>query len=197
MWPAMSDAMLQFLAVVCTAIAVKLTDDYLDEDSDHVLGKFNFAKYLGKGTPVYGLLIFAVGASLFATICLSLFFACYIIGMVHDSQSHYPLGLNGLQESVIVLIISSFLLGLNLMLFSTLFVIAVQLFDDWIDIRTDRQVGIRNYACSLGRIECLFLTFICLILAFAVNSGLFFPVLMGFSLIYFLIITIEGGKVDD
>lgn len=194
MWLEMSNGILQFLAVICTAVAVKLTDDYLDEDSDRMLGKFNFATYLGKGTPVYGLVSLAIGASLAASISLALFFACYVIGMCHDCHSHYPLGLNGIQESLLVLFISCCLLGLNLMFFATCFVFAVQLIDDFIDVLADQQVGIRNFACSFGSNECLLLTLICLGLAFMINPGIFFPVLMGFSLFYALAITIEGGK---
>jgi 4-hydroxybenzoate polyprenyltransferase len=193
----MSDAILQFLAVTCTAISVKLTDDYLDEDSDRILGKFNLASRLGKGTPIYGLVSLAIGASLAANLSLALFFACYIIGMCHDRHSRYPLGLNGMQESLIILLVSCYLLGINLMLFSILFVFAVQLIDDLIDIIADQQVGMRNYACSLGSIECLLLTLICLGFAFAINPQIFLPVLMGFSLFYTFTITIEGGKADD
>jgi 4-hydroxybenzoate polyprenyltransferase len=194
MWPVTSEIILQLLAVVCTGISVKLIDDYLDEDSDTILGKFNFANYLGKGTPVYGLLSLAVAASLAATVSSALFFACYIMGMGHDRHSHYPLGLNGIQESLVVLIISCCLLGPHLMLFAMLFIFAVQLIDDLIDGLADQQVGIKNYACSWGSSECLLLTLICLGLAFVVNPLIFVPVLMGFTLLYALIITIEGGK---
>lgn len=197
MWPGMSDAILQLLAVVCTGISVKLTDDYLDEASDSIIGKFNFANCIGKGTPIYGLVSLALGASLSTNISLSLFFACYIIGMCHDLHSHYPLGLNGLQESLIVLLISCCLLGMKLMFFAIFFVFAVQLIDDLIDIIADQQVGMKNYACSLGSIECLLLTLICLGSAFIINSEIFFPVLMGFFLLYALTIIIEGGKAHD
>ncbi len=197
MSPAMSDAIMQFLAVICTALSVKLTDDYLDADSDHILGKFNFASHLGKGTPVYGLVSLAIGASLSATLSLSLFFACYIIGMCHDRRSHYPLGLNGIQESLITLLISCYLLGINPMLFAIFFVFAVQLIDDLIDIIADQQVGMKNFACLLGRTECLLLILICLGLAFVINAKIFLPVLMGFFLFYALAMTMKGGKAND
>lgn len=193
MWHAMSKVIMSVLAVIFTAIAVKLTDDYLDKDDDHAIRKRNFCNYLGKGTPVYGLLALAVGASFSAPVSLSLFFSCYIIGMCHDHRSRYPLGLNGFQESLVVMLFSCLWFGLDLMLFSLLFVFAVQLIDDSIDVEADQQAGMRNFAQRVGRIECWLIVLICLGIAFCIHPQLLISSAVGFFVIYVLLIMFEGG----
>ncbi len=197
MWPAMCNSVLAFFAVSLTVIAVKLTDDYLDQESDRVLGKFNFTNWLGTGTPVYGLMSLAIGSALAAAVSLPLFFSCYIIGMCHDSHSHYPSGLNGFQESLAVLVLGCCLFGIQVMVFSLLFVFAVQLIDDWLDAVYDRQAGANNYANAWGKTECVLLILGCLGLAYSVNNSLFFPVIIGFIVSYGLIVKIEGGFGHD
>lgn len=193
MWHAISEVFLSFLAVLFTAVSVKLADDYLDEEQDRLLGKFNFTHYLGKGIPIYGLLSLAVAATLDVTVSVPLFLACYIMGMCHDTGSHYPLGLTGIQEGLLVLLFGYVWFGWKVFSFSLLFIFAVQCLDDWIDAEKDRRVGKKNFVHMIGKIECILLALICFSLACCINVYLFIPTLAGFMLTYVALMKFERG----
>lgn len=195
MWHVIYEAFLPFLAVLFTVVSVKFTDDYLDEEQDRLLGKYNFTLCLGKGIPIYGLLSLAVAATLDATVSIPLFLACYILGMCHDTSSHYPLGLTGLQEGLFVLLFGYLWFGWEIFSFSLLFIFAVQCLDDWIDAEKDRHVGKKNFAHSIGKIECILLALICFSLACCMNAHLFFPTLTGFLLTYVVLMKVERGHL--
>lgn len=186
-----------FLAVLFTAISVKLTDDYLDEEQDQLLGEFNFTHCLGKGLPIYGLMSLAVAATLDVTVSVPLFLACYIMGMCHDTSSHYPLGFTGFQEGLLVLLFGYVWFGWEIFSFSLLFIFAVQCLDDWIDAAKDQQVGKKNFAHSIGKIECILLALICFSLAYCIDANLFLPTLAGFMLTYVVLMKIERGGERD
>jgi 1,4-dihydroxy-2-naphthoate octaprenyltransferase len=188
MWPTMFEFPLTALAVILCSCAVKLTDDFLDQEHDLSGGRANWAARLGPGTMVYALLLLALAASINTRISLSLYFASYIIGMFTDLGRILPSRLSGWQESVLVMIIGIILFDLRTMIFSLLFITAVQLIDDCIDIHSDRLCGQRNFACRLGVLECWLLAITALLAAWWIDEHLFAPVLTGAAIFYWTIL---------
>lgn len=184
MWLAIFDFTCIVAAVACCAIAIKLADDYLDQEQDRLAGQPNWTNILGPGTMFYAIFFLSIAAAINSAVSLSLFFASYIVGMFNDFQSHFPLGLTGWQESLLTLFISLLLLGWEITVFSLALVFAVQLIDDCIDINVDSHSGQRNYACRLGFIECVLTAVCALLFAWWLNEALFFPVVTGIVLIY-------------
>lgn len=184
MWPVIYNFACIVTAVSCCAFAIKLADDYLDQEQDRLSGQANWTDILGIGTMFYAIFFISIAAAIHSPISLSLFFASYIVGMFNDFKSRFPLGLTGWQESLLTLLISLALFGWEIMLFSLSFVIAVQLIDDCIDIKIDSNSGRRNLACRLGCMECGLVALLALLFAWWLNEALFFPVLTGIALVY-------------
>nr|WP_092067845.1 hypothetical protein [Dendrosporobacter quercicolus]NSL46808.1 hypothetical protein [Dendrosporobacter quercicolus DSM 1736]SDL64654.1 hypothetical protein SAMN04488502_101447 [Dendrosporobacter quercicolus] len=194
----MSPAIFEFaciaLAVLLCALAVKLTDDFLDRDLDAAAGQNNWTQHLGSGTPVYAMLLLAVSAGLRADICLPLFLSSYITGMFNDLRQPFPSRLTGWQECLLVLAAGAILFSWNIMLFSLLFIIAVQLADDCLDYSADLLSGQRNFAHRFGIVESLLLAIIALLLSCWLNPALFGPVLCGAGLFYLSLFYKEALK---
>lgn len=184
MWPEIFDFITTSLAVSCCAFAVKLADDYLDQEYDKRAGRANFAYVLGKGTMFYAMLLMIIAAALNMKISLSLFLASYIVGMFNDFNTIFPLGLTGWQETSIILLLSSALFGIHLTSFALMIVTAVQLLDDCIDVSIDRRVGQRNFACRFGVFECLLTAILCLLASWWLGEMYIGPVLTGTALSY-------------
>lgn len=184
MWPAIFNFACIVTAVACCAFAIKLADDYLDQEQDRLAGQANWTDILGIGTMFYAIFFISIAAAINSSISLSLFFASYIVGMFNDLHSRFPLGLTGWQESLLTLIISLTLFGWDITFFSLSFVIAVQLIDDCIDIKIDSNSGRRNFACRLGCMECSLAALLALLFAWWLNEVLFFPVLSGIVFVY-------------
>lgn len=184
MWLAIYSFVITAIAVACCAFAVKLTDDWLDQEHDRLAGRKNWAHQLGIGTMLYAMLLLILSASLQPTVTLSLFLASYIIGMFHDLTSKFPLGLSGWQESTVILLISVILFGCQNTLFSLLFVAGIQLIDDCYDLIGDNMAGQRNFAAKLGRLECFLLASLFLLTAWWLDQEHFFPVTTGVTFSY-------------
>lgn len=197
MWPPMSD-LVAFLAAAAAsalaALAVKLIDDWLDQDRDRTIGRANLAASLGVGTMVYAALALALAAGINAPLSLALFLASYILGMVSDLGRLFPSRLTGWQESLLVLVAGLALSGWRTMLFAIAFVAAVQLIDDCLDLAADRLAGQRNLACRLGVAECLLLAVTALLAAWWLAPGLFVPVAAGAAVVYLAILRAEGVR---
>ena len=193
----MLHAMCEFISimfsVILSAIAIKLADDYLDQDMDK--SEKNFATALGKGSMLYGMLSMALAASLNASISLSLFFASYIIGMFHDLKNLFPSRLSGFQESVLIFIVGIILLGWKIILFSIFFVISIQLLDDYIDDSKDELIGHRNWAHRLGRVECFLLFILTLLISWIINEEIFPAVFLGTVVSYSIILYYQKGRL--
>lgn len=179
MWLVISEFTVTTLAVIFCGLAIKLTDDWIDQEQDGISGQKNWATIIGIGTMLYAMLLLIIAAAIRADISLPLFLASYVVGMFHDLTSRFPLGLSGWQESLIVLIISLIFFSHQQIIFSLLFVVAVQLFDDWYDFISDSRGGQRNFAVHFGRIECFLLATLCFFAACWMNEILFYPVLAG------------------
>ena len=193
MWPAMFEFMSTTCSVIFCAIAIKLADDFLDQDMDK--SEYNFTNKLGRGSMLYGMLSMAFAASLNASISVSLFFACYIIGMFHDLKCYFPSHLNGFEESILVFLLGVFFWGWQIMLFSIFFVISIQLLDDYIDVYSDQLIGHRNWAHRLGRVECFLLFLLNLLAAWLTDEHLFPAVLLGTMVFYGSILYYQRGRL--
>lgn len=184
MWLEVFDFLSIVIAVVCCSAAIKLADDYLDREYDVIAGKANWTEVLEQGTMLYAMFLLALAAGINTSLSLSLFLSCYIVGMFSSMRDKFPSRLSGFQESLIALTIGLFLFGLHTMLFSLSFILAIQLFDDYIDAQSDHLVGQRNFANRFGEIECLIASLIFIITAWGVNEKEFIPVLMGTAIVY-------------
>ncbi len=189
MWLTIFDPLCTVSSVLFCCIAVKLIDDTLDKDYDSKVEYHNFATTLGPGAMVYAILSLALAASINASISIPLFLASYSIGMFHDVKQLFPSGLSGLQESVGIFFIGVLLWGWQSMLFSILFIFSIQLFDDYIDIHRDQLAGYRNFAHCMGKVECLLLAILTLLLSWQVYERLFpfvfFSTLLFYSAIWY------------
>lgn len=186
MWPEIFEFLSAVIAAACCSAAVKLADDYLDKEYDAIAGRANWAEVLDGGTMLYAMFLLAVAAGFNASLSLSLFFGSYIVGMFSCLRDKFPSRLNGFQESLIAFTAGVVLFGWDSMLFAVSFVSAVQLLDDYIDSRSDQLAGQRNLANRFGRLECFIAFLLCSVLAWEFDDRLFFPALIGTTLIYLL-----------
>lgn len=184
MWQEIFNFLSIAAAVACCSAAVKLADDYLDREFDAIAGRTNWAEQLGQGTMLYAMFLLALAAGINAPLSLSLFLASYVIGMFNSMRTKLPSRLNGLQESLLALTAGIILFGWNYMLFAFTFVLAVQLFDDYLDVQSDQIAGQRNLAKRFGSLECLVMGVICIVAAWGANEELFLPVALGSMLVY-------------
>lgn len=194
MWPPTYNLFTASLAVSLCSLSVKLMDDHLDQERDRCCGRANMAERLGAGTIAYAAMLLALAAGLDTALSLSLFLASYVVGMFNDLSRIMPTRLSGWQESAVVFALGGFLFGFRIMLFALLFIIAVQLFDDCIDSKTDRLCGQRNFACRLGLAECLLAGVAALAGACWLDETLFLPALIGTGLAYGGMLRYQGVK---
>jgi hypothetical protein len=180
-------------SVIFCAIAIKLADDFLDQDIDK--NQNNFSKILENGIMLYGMLAMVIAVSFNASISIPLFLSSYIIGMFHDLKNPFPSHLSGLQESIIVLIIGVLFWGLEAMMFSIVFVMSVQLLDDYIDVKTDQLTGHRNWAHRLGKVECFLLFLLSILTAYMINERWFPPVFFGLVVFYGTLLYYQRRKL--
>ncbi len=193
MWPEIFDFLTTTAAVTCCAAAVKFADDYLDREYDAIVGKTNWAEMFDKGTMLYAMFLLALSASIDASLSLSLFLGSYIIGMFNNMRQRFPSRLNGFQESMVAFSVGLVFFGWNYMLFSLSFVLAIQLFDDYLDASSDCVSGQRNFANRYGKMECLLFGVICMLVAWAGGEKLFLPALAGTAIVY--LVSLKAGKV--
>jgi 4-hydroxybenzoate polyprenyltransferase len=184
MWPEIYNFVTIALSVSLCSAAVKLMDDYLDKDIDLSIGRKNWAEILGRGTMVYAVLLLAFAAALHTQMALSLFFACYIVGMFTSLSQRLPSSLKSWQESFLVFILGSWFLSWHIMLFALSFVFAVQLIDDCIDYQCDKRIGLRNFAHRFGVIECLLGALLSVLLAWSIDETAILPAITGTGIVY-------------
>lgn len=167
MWPVTFDAApahpaARVAAVALVAVTLRLLDDVVDREADRATGRPNWAEVLGPATTAYALAALAAAAALSTRDALSLFWAGYAWGMAHDGPARLPLGLTARQETVLAVGLSLATVGLADTLGALALVGSIQLLDDWLDLRADRQLAApgaapRNWAGRLGRVEAFLL----------------------------------------
>lgn len=184
MWPEVFDFLSTIIAVACCSAAVKLADDYLDKEYDSLAGKTNWAGFLDKGTMLYAMFLLALAAGINASLSLSLFLGSYIVGMFNNMRDKFPSRLNGFQESLVAFSLGILLFGWSYMIFSLTFIMALQLFDDYIDAASDFLTGQRNLANRYGKMECLLAALVCTLVAWGWDDKLFIPAFIGTAVVY-------------
>lgn len=131
-----------YSALVLTAFAVRWLDDVVDHSPRCVEG-------LGS----YSLLALAFAASCHPVVTGSMLVACYAVGMLGDGRRLLPSGLPPAAESVLSLLAAGLLMGWKPVLAATGTILAVQIADDWRDLREDEAVKAANLVRSLGTVE--------------------------------------------
>lgn len=195
MWLEIFEFVKIMIAVIFCSAAVKLADDYLDKDLDINTGRNNWADFIGNGTMVYAMMLLVLAAGMNAAVSMPLFLASYIVGMFNDMKSIFPSHLNGFQESLLVMLLGIIFFGWNLMCFAVFFILALQLFDDCLDVHIDSITGQRNFAHRFGVTECVVLGIMSLLLACWINEQIFWPVFCGTIVFYIALLKYQGAKV--
>lgn len=173
-----------FFSTVLCSFAIKLLDDYLDQEIDTACGEHNWINYLGEGAVAYSLPFLAISVALHPGIGVSLFLASWTVGMYRDLHVKYPSRLRGWQESAIVMAAGFYFAGWDTMTFSLLIAAAVQLSDDIIDRYTDQATGIRNLAHQWGVMPCCVACIASFIGAWFFTPTVFWPVICGIVVVY-------------
>ena len=134
------------LAVFCSAAAVKLLDDVIDEPADREFNRPNWTRRLGRATTAYALWLLAVGAALDSRVAASLFCAAYAWGMAGQWDLRMPSGLSAVVEGAVALGIAAFRFGILPVLIALCLIGAADLLDDaW-----DRTGSLRPQRILLG-----------------------------------------------
>lgn len=138
------------LAILCTGVAVKLMDDFLDFRYDAQYGIPSPAVRLGEATLPYAMAALALGAAMNATLALCLFSSAYAIGMVQDLGRPLPSGLLGWQEGLLAVGIGALCLDPFVQLWALVVMAFVQAVDDLFDLKSDAMAGSPNLARRFG-----------------------------------------------
>ena len=195
MWHVIFDFGRLFLSSAFCSIAVKLLDDYLDQEIDAVCDGQNWINRLGQGAIAYSLPLLAASIVLCPYVGFSLFLAAWAIGMFHHLMVIYPSGLRGWQESIIAIGLGIYLVGWTEMMSALLLTGAVQLFDDIVDLKIDCASRTRNMAQRLGTVPCGAACLICLLLAkILVGNSTFWPIAGGIATVYVLAACTGGAR---
>lgn len=140
-------------AVVAAGVAIKLMDDYLDQELDALLGRRTLAAAVGPGTVAYAMAALALAMLLDGPAAGSLFLAAYAVGMAHDPAGRLPTGLAGWQEAMVAAGAGALLAGLRVMAAALASMLFIQCVDDLRDAAEDARRGHGSLAARLGRVE--------------------------------------------
>lgn len=168
----------RLLGLLLVGLAIKLMDDFLDQEKDKASGQYNLYHILGKSILPYSLVIFSFGLYLNLVEGISFFAASYLLGMAHDYHLRLPSGLIAWQEGLIVFMFSTYLTDLKNSLSALLLILLLQFIDDLIDFKKDSQYFQANLFKKLG-----FFNSVLIMLALTIVAIIFYPV----KLIYFII----------
>lgn len=137
----------QVASVALSGLAIKLLDDYLDDQEADRL----------RPLPAYALLALSVAVALAPGPALSLFLAAYAVGMLKDLAVPFPVRLTGWQEVALVVLVGLGLTGWREMLGSLSLMVAAQCGDDLLDWSLDRAHGRPSLVGRLGLGESVLL----------------------------------------
>ncbi|MTI48125.1 hypothetical protein [Sporosalibacterium faouarense] len=150
------------IAVLLTGVVIKLMDDYIDLDQE---GDSFLVNNMNRGLLPYSLIILSMACSLDIKVTVSLISSAYMVGMFKDGNRKLSFKLKGYQESLIIAVIFSLLLGFHELLSSLVIISIIQLTDDIIDIRKDRYFNNKNFILEFGFIEVILLNLILILAA--------------------------------
>lgn len=144
--------------VVCaslTGFAIKSMDDYLDVSEDAISSRPNLAATFGRALIPYAMLLLAVAAMVDWVTALSLFAAAYAVGMIRDQGQVYPLGTTPAFESVGVVAVSAWLIGIRPVACSVAVMSLIQVIDDIVDRCECDELDRGNLVLRYGFPECI------------------------------------------
>lgn len=148
----------KFFSVLIIGFAIKIMDDYIDQDIDVIKNEPNLYIALEYGGLPYALLLLSLAAVIDLDAAISLFLSSFAVGMVGNLTVKMPSGLYGFFESIIVILLGIILFKSEML--SSLFIMAaIQLWDDFLDYEND-NMSKKNLAFLLGKVECLLLAII-------------------------------------
>ena len=148
----------KFFSVLIVGFAIKIMDDYIDQDIDVIKNEPNLYIALEYGGLPYALLLLSLAAVIDLDAAISLFLSSFAVGMVGNLTVKMPSGLYGFFESIIVILLGIILFKSEML--SSLFIMAaIQLWDDFLDYEKD-NMSKKNLAFLLGKVECLLLAII-------------------------------------
>lgn len=129
MWPAFS----RLAAVALTAVCVKIVDDAADRELDALLGRPGLLAKLGASAPAYASALLALAVMLAPVDAVSLFVACYAVGMAHAPLTRQAWGGRAWQESAVLLVVAGATWGVRPVLAALGLAGAVQIGDSLLD----------------------------------------------------------------
>lgn len=199
MLPTIFEILKQVFCIFLTGIVIKLMDDYVDQDIDKLSGQNNIFNLDEIRIMPYILLIFSLACYIDLKTATSLFFASYSLGMMESLDAKMLTSIYSYQESVLIIILGILMFGLHEMLSSLCIVAFIDLTDDYIDCKMDKNYK-KNWVFILGKVEVLILSIIFLLFALYTNlcksvlvTILVYPVVYIIGLLYHRIL----NKKDD
>lgn len=153
------------LSFLFIGIVIKIMDDYLDQELDKLTEQWNICNTLGRGVLPYSLVFMVLALYFNLSEGLSFFWASYSLGMTSNLKEKLPSKLLAWQESLLAFIISITLSSFFTTISSFILIFLIQIIDDYIDYSSDVLPQQTNLIFNLGRINCLVITLILLLLA--------------------------------
>lgn len=153
MYGGLLDWMMRLGSMVLMGAAVKLMDDYLDSEYDICRGERTVAVKIGRASLPYALVCAVCSAYLNVAIAVSLFFACYALGMLTNAREKLPTRVPAYVEVIVSAAILWGMVGWRMALWALAFIAFIDWLDDIIDMTRDARTGQRNLALRLGMVE--------------------------------------------
>ncbi len=186
----------RFLGIFLIGLVIKLMDDFLDQDLDHLKEDFNFTFIFGRAVLPYSLVALILALSFNFNESVSLFAASYLIGMACDRNERLPSYLLAWQEGIFIFIMSIFLTSLVDSLAAINLILLAQFIDDFLDYKSDLFLQKKNYIHIFGTFNSIILTIILLLLAFnfyPLKLVYFISALLSLYLFFWLISNVKGN----
>jgi len=169
MFSAISEFLVDLLAVALAGAAIKLMDDYLDYEADIAQGRPSLLHVMGRGAVLYSLVFALTSCGINLRLGAPLVLGAYLVGMLKNPGEMLPLGLPAWMESALVAVATLLLFGWRATSVSVLLMVAVQIGDDLQDLASDRALGRANLARRLGRGQSILLCLVALLAAMVVD----------------------------
>lgn len=180
------ELLLQLLGILFVGGAIKLLDDYLDQELDQLLEKKTLAMRLQTSALPYALILLSLASLFIKEMAISLFVASYILGMHTELRKRQPSGLNGFQESFILSLTLLFTIQPKEVITSFSIIFIIQLLDDTMDYYAEPFPGRNNLVKRLGKLKSSILLLILLPSALYFDLMKSLMALLAFPIIIYL-----------
>lgn len=163
------DILKDILAVALTGTAIKMMDDFLDQEVDRLQEKETLVQTLDSATLPYSLIILMAAMALNTPLAGSLFLASYVIGMgkdnLVDSFRLLPSGIPSCMEMLLGLLLGILFWGFQEMASSLAAILTIQFFDDLYDYQLQQERNLSNWVQRIGKVETTLISLICFLIA--------------------------------